>query len=396
MLFEIPLSNITADDILNLERNEILEDKYLDYKECVYQNNSYDKDEFRKDVTAFANASGGDIIMGIKEVLGSSGKTGKVVGLENFNEEVETQRLYDLLKDHVWQRVSGVAMRRVDIPDKNPVLIVRIPRSFNPPHQVTTQAPPHSQEYQYWLRNNAGSIRMDVDDLRNAFLMSETQAERIRNFRAERLGKILTDDTFLPMQPGAKVVLHLVPQGAFGRGTQYDVRKTTTLLNQRSYWGANYRYNFDGFFNSMEEPLKRYLQVYRNGILETVATDFCTAQNNQLLIETQRLVVQLITQLPTLLAVQQELGVEPPVFLMLSLVGVREYCLNNGWGPSDSLRLNVVPTPEVMCETFDVDAPKIWKPAFDTLWNTAGYDQCEYYDAEGNYQDPIRSPSTFR
>src|SRR5438046_1835065 len=138
MLFDIPLRNITAEDILNLEREAVFEGKHLDYKECVYVDNPHGKDEFRKDVTALANASGGDIIMGIKEFPCADGnKKGEVVGLEGSDKEGMKERLFQILKDWIQPRVPGVDIKDIDISGRKLVIIVRVPRSFNQPHQVT-------------------------------------------------------------------------------------------------------------------------------------------------------------------------------------------------------------------------------------------------------------------
>jgi len=399
MLFDIPLGSITAEDILSLECEEVPEGKHLDYKECVYMDDAHGKDEFRKDVTAFANASGGDIVLGIKEASVNSGdevrQIGQIVGLKDFKEEATKQRLYALLKDCIQPRLPGVDIRSVNIADKGYVLIIRIPRSFNPPHQVTMRGKDIVGQFQFWVRRGADNVRMDVDELRNAFLMSETQAERIRSFRMERLGKILAEDTFLPMEAGAKVVLHLVPQNAFGLGSRYDINTIAESLDALRLWGVNRRPNFDGIVAWSEDrnvgytPAEKYIQVFRNGVLEIVTTDYFGVFGAQPRLNSKDLIYDMVEHLPKALNVQKELGVQSPVFLMLSLINVKEYGLThtNVFQP---LERAVLQLPEEICETFDVDAKAVLRPSFDMIWNAAGYEQCNFYDAAGNLHDPTR------
>lgn len=62
-MFEKELNSITAADIQELVTNQVQEDRRLDYKElCVVQSES-EKKGFLADVSAFANTSGGHILL---------------------------------------------------------------------------------------------------------------------------------------------------------------------------------------------------------------------------------------------------------------------------------------------------------------------------------------------
>jgi hypothetical protein len=82
----------------------------------------------------------------------------------------------------------------------------------------------------------------------------------------------------------------------------------------------------------------------------------------------------LITATQTYLKIQKQLGVQPPVILMLSVVGVRGYCMHLPWGFREAHaidRANLV-MPEVLLETLEVDASQTMRPLFDALWNASG------------------------
>jgi hypothetical protein len=83
----------------------------------------------------------------------------------------------------------------------------------------------------------------------------------------------------------------------------------------------------------------------------------------------------------------RKLGVRPPVFLALSLIGISGYALDippeasrsyshRGGTIEDASLI----TSEVMFETFENDLGGVLKPVFDAVWNAAGWEQSIYYE----------------
>jgi|WetSurMetagenome_2_1015567.scaffolds.fasta_scaffold32415_2 hypothetical protein len=67
----------------------------------------------------------------------------------------------------------------------------------------------------FFARNSGGKYALDVTEIRAAFMLSETRAEQIRNFRLDRIGKIISEETPIPLRNNPKVVLHIIPITAF-------------------------------------------------------------------------------------------------------------------------------------------------------------------------------------
>ena len=61
---------ISESDLLELIDGKVPEDHRLDYKRDIYGQSDKDKKELLKDVSAFANVSGGTIVIGIDEAAG--------------------------------------------------------------------------------------------------------------------------------------------------------------------------------------------------------------------------------------------------------------------------------------------------------------------------------------
>src|ERR1035437_6933664 len=95
-----------------------------------------------------------------------------------------------------------------------------------------------------------------------------------------------------------------------------------------------------------------------------------------------------LAQPPRLLGIQKELGVEPPILCMLTLVGVKGYTL---W--PDPARFftrlhavdrDILVVPEIMFENFNIDTPRVLKPIFHPVWQAMGFAGSINYDESGN------------
>lgn len=90
------LKDINIDDLKSLIENSVKEGKTIDYKLAVNISSDSDRKEFLYDVSSFANASGGDIIFGVKENEGT-GYPDELVGLEGNMDELRQLLLQRLL-----------------------------------------------------------------------------------------------------------------------------------------------------------------------------------------------------------------------------------------------------------------------------------------------------------
>ena len=90
------IRQIDKNYIASLLTNQVREGRTLDYKDRLLIDDREKKKELLADVTAFANAAGGDIIYGIQERRDNSKPTGipeSVSGLGNINRDAVLLRL---------------------------------------------------------------------------------------------------------------------------------------------------------------------------------------------------------------------------------------------------------------------------------------------------------------
>ena len=172
-----PLESIEKSGLQSLVENQVPEGKTIEYKQALPGNSDSDKREFLADVSSFANAAGGDLIYGVKE---KSGIPVKVSGLQSIDSDAEILRLQNMIRDGIEPRIPGVSIRSVPLEKSGSAIVIRVPRSWASPHMVTFKG-----LSRFYSRTSAGKYPLDVHELRAAFALSETTAERIRNFLIE-------------------------------------------------------------------------------------------------------------------------------------------------------------------------------------------------------------------
>lgn len=78
------------------------------------------------------------------------------------------------------------------------------------------------------------------------------------------------------------------------------------------------------------------------------------------------------------------LDVQPPVVVMVTLLGVRGFYIagrdGDTWAAFDRDDLLL---PDQLVEDLDADVNSILRPVFDAMWQASGWLRCYSYDEEG-------------
>lgn len=241
-----PLSAITEQDLLALASNGVREDRTLDFKRDVYGSNDQAKTEFLADISAFANTSGGDIVIGMDEAEGAASA---LVGLaEGIDPDSEILRLQQMATAGIQPQLPRLDIKAVPLVSGRSALAVRIGRSYLPPHRVT-----FGGRNKFYMRGPGGRFEPDVDGLRSLFGVGPALGQRIRETRAERLAMIFADETPVVLhQKRGMFILHLVPFSAVNNTEAhiFDADRLEKDIAEYSFPGTSgldYRVNFDGF-----------------------------------------------------------------------------------------------------------------------------------------------------
>lgn len=397
MVFEgKAFETIGAADLFELKTNQVAERKYLDYKKELPGSSDSAKKEFLADVSSFANASGGYIFFGIEE---DQGIPIAIDGLAGIDPDKEILRLESILRSGIAPRIPGIQSKAIDLGNSTSVILMHIPRSWMAPHMVT-----FNDSSRFFSRASNGKFQLDVTELRNAFLLSETKAERIRYFRADRLSKIIAGETPVSVYETAKIVLHIVPLDFDGqRISMFPMAPELNQLYAPIYSdGGSYRYNIDGLLTYKQyvrdTKVASYLQLFRNGALEAVEGYMLDPRPYGPILPDSMYEPELIKTLPRYTRLLKVLGIEPPLFVMLSLVGVYGYYFDlpkrilhqAGHEEPVVIDRNVIQIPEIMLDSYNFSPEEVLRPCFDAIWNAAGFAQCLNYDEEGNRRERKR------
>lgn len=262
------IQEITEEDLQSLIDNSVPEGKTIEYKQKLPGNSDSDKKEFLADVSSFGNASGGMIIYGIVEDKGSP----KLLnGIDKVDIDSETRRLDSIIRAGIEPKLPSFNIKVVPLKNSKTAVIIQIARSWISPHRVVFQG--HDK---FYSRSSNGKCSLDVNELRNAFNLSETLSEKIRNFKVERIANIFADETPVPIKNNARIILHLIPYSAFIPDQRYEITSDREMKSElipiyASGWDG--RYNFDGYITysgNPEQKYRSYTQFFRNGIIEAV------------------------------------------------------------------------------------------------------------------------------
>lgn len=386
MIFEKKLKKIRLDDLKELVDNKIPEDKHLEYKGELDLNNPDHKRKLLKTVCAFANTNGGLLIYGISE---SEGNPEKLNPLSVTNHDQEKISILSSIMSNSEPTIPSIEIEHIEKSPNEIFILIKVPRSWNLPHRVKTS----KKTKDFYIRRGNYSEKMDIFDLRTAFNLSDNLIDRIKRFREERISNILSDQTPVLLKEGSKVIMHLIPINAFYPGQKYEIELIANMRNftdlQPIYTsGFNPRHNFDGFltYNGLEDGrTDGYVQLYRNGVIESTSTELF--DNDKKMISRGFHEKKLVESIKGYLENYKKINVEMPIFIFITITGVKEYTMypepGERYSPFDHdflIDRDILIAPEVFIERYDDNIGNNLKPVFDSIWNACGYSKSENYD----------------
>jgi hypothetical protein len=150
----------TKGDLQRLIDDEIQESLALDYKASpALSKESKSRDELCKDVTAFANSAGGQIIFGIEE---KDSKPTKIDGGSDLTREWIEQ----VIDSNVQPRVEGLVIRPIPIGQRH-AYVITIP-------QASARAPHQAPDKRYYKRQNFQSVPMEDYEVKDVLHRAST------------------------------------------------------------------------------------------------------------------------------------------------------------------------------------------------------------------------------
>jgi hypothetical protein len=369
---------ITEADLQELVTAGVPEGLRIEYKRETYGNSDSDRREFAKDVSAFANGEGGHLLIGIEE---HQLVAVAIPGLTGIDIDAEILRLEQIARGGIEPRIYGLSIRAIRLAAGNEVLVLRVPKSWNPPHRVIAQG-----SNRFFVRNSNGVHEPNVEELRTLFTQTASAMELARRFRDQRLSDIQQQLGDPVLEGNGRLLLHVIPTNSFF-GTRIGIEaaeRANHTFHPLGQGGMPPRYNYHGvLFQRPSNPVCHgYTQIFRDGKLEATKARIVVQDGtlNSAIVRGTGLEQSLLQAFDQYIGGLRQIGVAPPLIVMLTLEAVRgaRYIVTNNFlddGLPQQFGYDVLRLPEGVIEDYGtvVDHREALRPALDALWNSIGY-----------------------
>lgn len=373
--------DITEADLESLIQDKVREGTTIDYKRAINLQPDQQKIELSRDVSSFANASGGHIVYGIEEVDGVPTKINGIPASTNF-ENLE-QQVNQICRSRIDPPVTTIRMRPIPLASGQFVFPIRIDKTWNGPHMITFDA-----ENRCWTRDHSGKRPMDISDLKQAMAYSEGAASRMKRFRMERIGNILARETPIPLSSSQCIIFHFLPLVSFTGNPQVDLDMPDVEMrpiNNNSGWGPTYTFEGKMTYSTLTNgPTYTHCLLFRNGIVEFVDSRSLLPRQDGPFKDSKLFFTfhfqSVVDALRIALDMYRKLGIPTPVFGAVSLTEVKGYRM---FIPPQfagifgkQLNQNILTLPEFVIEDFDEKPEQLLAEPFRIWWQACGHHDC--------------------
>ncbi len=381
--------SIDESDLQALVDSKAPEGRDLEYKREYPGKADSDKIPFLAQVSAFANTVGGRLLIGMAD---EQGVANSCCGIDVDNPDQSTLKLEQVIRAGIEPVIVGIRIKHVRLENGKCVIVIEVPRSYAGPHRVNANN--HSR---FYARNSAGKYEMDVSEIRRSCIDTEEQFNSIKQFRLNRIASVMASETPVPLKEGAKGILHLIPfdgPRASARVDVVEIEKDAAHLKPLGASGWKSKLNFDGavsYCGPQQTPQRAYTQIYRNGVIEAVQT-FAEYSGHKYL-PSGVIESELLEGVRKYTKTMRSLGLPSPIYLLYTLVGVKNYELKRSetWpGSSESQGRSdrdVLIFPEIVILDYDVEIEVLLCPLCDMLWNAFGYSGSPHFDKAGHWRN---------
>ncbi len=399
-----PIFDIDGDRLQLLIESGLREGPRLDFKECLPGDSEAERREFTADVCSFANTTGGDLIFGVAERRDEDGRPtgeGCIVGLPGFNFDRVRLRLESIIRTGIEPRLA-VQFHEIQCLHGPPCLLVRVPRAWDGLHMVRV-----ANVNRFYGRTAGGRYLLDVREIARGFASRASAREQAAAFRRERIVRIASGDTPVPLSDERKLIVHAVPFGtdeqmwpqlmAKGTNVAATMREAIVAPMCASYssFGSGDLFNLDGcvtYTSVSGEAHAAYAQLFRHGAIEVVLVAAVDRRNTRgrPAFSGSQVERYTIAAMREVLKLWRAVDIAGPAALGLTLTGLRGFGMaldqESSALPKTLLSHDPFVLPEMVVNDLDGEPEQLLRPLFDLFWNAGGLPRSPNYDAAGSWR----------
>jgi Putative DNA-binding domain len=378
------LASLAEADVEALLLAGVRESKTIEYKMSAPGGKDDDRREFLGDISSFANAEGGHILYG---VAAQDGVPVSLIGISAADVDATLLRLESMAASGIDSRIPHLAFHPVPLASGRAVIISRIPSSPVAPHMARYQG-----WQRYFGRNAAGKYPLDAGEIRRIATAAAQATERLAEFHRERLRLIAQRDVPAALEDGPVIAIHVVSLPTWRGATTLDLEalERSDLLPLHTFGGFDRGVTYDGFlaqYPGGDRPKLSYLQVFRQGVLESVG--LLRRATSDRVIPGDWYEQSVVRNLPHYTSNLENAGAGPPYVAGVALVAVQGFFVapSDAWdAPRRAIDRDVLAPPvfEIDHAVQSLDEAAIaLKSTFTMFWNAAGYERSPNYSDDG-------------
>ena len=327
LINEIFYKQWTEEDLHTLLSNDdFREGQFLDYKrtfdflEAADKNQkAKTKNELRNDVCSFANADGGDLIVGISEKNGLASGINpiKIDNIDRFELELRNALL------PIQPAVPPVDFAFIPAADKGYVVVIHIEKGMLKPY-ITVE---DQTAFRFFIRRGNGKEPMSYSEISNNFLHAASLAAEIKRFRAERISELLEDN------PGMFGVIHVIPATFTNPADLIPIcdlckeGKVPIPIQLNNFIRGRMLPNVDGVWFPSEDGKRDFqiLRLFNNGSVELKEDFYTQMYKDEKFLMSDEFIQSIGEVVEGTAEIYKALNRNPSVYICTSIIGCKGY-----------------------------------------------------------------------
>lgn len=400
LLDGIKPQDLTEDHLKSLVLLNVAEDYRIEYKQSLKMGKDSEKRELCKDVSALANSQGGYLFFGISE------KNGRPSGVPGIDvDDTAKQQLYQVLTSGVSPRIQSITDETIPLRNGKNVLLLKLePDGYL--HQVKYN------DERYYKRAGTITVSMQSSDVETFFLGRgpSTRQEQVQEITQSYYSLLKGRKYFKGVGGKGICALTVIPEVASYKLDMSSLPGNFTTLFQPLYcsgWDSEVTGRSRFIFGRGTDDKVPYAVTEVTELAEVKAFNSFMLENRygdarfppfppgcMGFIPSIAYERELILTMHRYLNALKELGVSPPFFLRIALLGVQGYILyvdpmrffqsKNIYQGEDILPNLVHLTSEQQFKDHQTVAGTL-RPSFDFVWREFGFERCYDFDDNGKW-----------